>query len=172
VDTSQRAGDTDIPALDPTTLDPTEEAVLPRPRPKGREARGAIGLTADGRLKSGRLAGLSLTSAIITVAWPVLVDSLLSSLVGLTDTAVAAAISAAVTDAIGNASYTLWFVGLFFMALDVGATALISRAIGGDASRWQTRPWVRRSRWPRWWGWCWGSSWVWSRAAGGAHVRG
>lgn len=118
------------PALDPVTLDPTEEAVLPRPK-SGRASRGEIGLTPDGRLKTGRLAGLSLTSAIITVAWPVLVDSFLNSLVGLTDTAIAAAISAAATDAIGNASYTIWFVGLFFMALDVGATALISRAIGG-----------------------------------------
>jgi putative MATE family efflux protein len=120
--------DEPIPALDPTTLDPTEEAVLPRPR--GREGRGEIGLTPDGRLKSGRLAGLSLGAAIITLSWPVLVDSLLNSLVGLTDTAIAAAISPGVTDAIGNAAYTLWFVGLFFMALDVGATALISRAVG------------------------------------------
>lgn len=68
--------------------------------------------------------------AIFTLAWPVLVDSLLNSLVGLTDTAVAAAISPAAADAIGNASYTLWFVGLFFMALDIGATALISRSVG------------------------------------------
>src|SRR5262245_52591374 len=72
-----------------------------------------------------------MTGAIITLAWPVLVDSFLNSLVGLTDTSIAAAISTAATDAIGNASYTIWFVGLFFMALDIGATALISRAIGG-----------------------------------------
>ena len=69
-------------------------------------------MAAHGRLKSGRLAGLGLTAAIITVSWPVLVDSFLNSLVGLTDTAIAAAISPGATDAIGNAAYTLWFVGL------------------------------------------------------------
>lgn len=127
MDTSKSTRDPAIPALDPTTLDPTDEAVLPRPR----HSRGEIGLTPDGRLKTGRLAGLGLGAAIFTVAWPVMVDSLLNSLVGLTDTAIAAAISPAVTDAIGAAAYTIWFVGLFFMALDVGATALISRAIGG-----------------------------------------
>lgn len=120
-----------IPALDPTSLDPNEDAVLPISGRRGREARGEIGLTPDGRLKTGRLAGLSLRRAIFTLSWPVLVDSFLNSLVGLTDTMVAAAISTAATDAIGNASYTLWFVGLFFMALDIGATALLSRAVGG-----------------------------------------
>jgi putative MATE family efflux protein len=122
----------ELPTLDPATLDPTEEAVtLPVAR-RGREGRGEIGLTPDGRLKSGRLAGLTMTGAIVALSWPVLVDSFLNSLVGLTDTTIAAAISPAATDAIGNAAYTMWFVGLFFMALDIGATALISRAIGGQ----------------------------------------
>lgn len=88
-------------------------------------------LTPDGRLRSGRLAGLPMNRAIWVVAWPVLVDSLLSSLVGLTDTVLAAAISEPATDAIGSASYILWFIGLSFVALDIGATALIARAVGG-----------------------------------------
>ena len=128
--TARVRGD-ELPTLDPATLDPTEEAVSLPTALKGRAARGEIGLTPDGRLKSGRLAGLTMGSAIWVLSWPVLVDSFLNSLVGLTDTAIAAAISAAATDAIGNAAYTIWFVGLFFMALDIGATALISRAIGG-----------------------------------------
>lgn len=102
--------------------------------PKPLKQRGEHGLTADGRLKSGKLAGLSMYAAIWTVGWPVLVDSVLNSLVGLTDTMVAAAISPAATDAIGNAAYILWFCGLFMIALDVGATALISRSVG--AGRW------------------------------------
>ncbi len=102
--------------------------------PRPERDRGEHGLTPDGRLKTGRLAGLSLYAAIWTVGWPVLVDSVLNSLVGLTDTMVAAAISPAATDAIGNAAYILWFCGLFMIALDVGATALISRSIG--AGRW------------------------------------
>ncbi|MFN0131830.1 MAG: MATE family efflux transporter [Phycisphaerales bacterium] len=88
-------------------------------------------LTPDGRLRSGRLAGLPINRAIWVVAWPVLIDSLLSSLVGLTDTVLAAAISEPATDAVGSASYILWFIGLSFVALDIGATALIARAVGG-----------------------------------------
>jgi Na+-driven multidrug efflux pump len=88
-------------------------------------------LTPDGRLKSGKLAGLSMTAAIWVMSWPVLVDSLLTSFVGLTDTVLAAGISEAAADAIGGAAYIGWFIALIFMALDVGATALISRAVGG-----------------------------------------
>jgi putative MATE family efflux protein len=119
--------------LEPESLDPTSEPMPPRPV-RDRADRGEHGLTPDGRLKSGKLAGLSLYAAIWTVGWPVLVDSVLNSLVGLTDTMVAAAISPAATDAIGNAAYILWFCGLFMIALDVGATALISRSVG--AGRW------------------------------------
>jgi Na+-driven multidrug efflux pump len=85
----------------------------------------------DGRIKSGRLAGLSLGQAVWVLSWPILVQSFLGSLVGLTDTVLAAGISEAATDAIGGAAYVLWFVGLIMMAIGVGATALISRAIGG-----------------------------------------
>lgn len=95
----------------------------------GRRVR--QGLTADGRLKSGRLAGLTMPKAIWVMSWPVLVDSLLTSLVGLTDTVLAAGISEPAADAISVAAYIGWFIALIFMALDVGATALISRAVGG-----------------------------------------
>jgi putative MATE family efflux protein len=95
--------------------------------------KGPQGLTEDGRLKTGRLAGMTMGVAIWTVAWPVLVDSVLGSLVGLSDTVVAANLKngGAATDAIGNASYIMWFCGTFLIALDIGATALISRSIGG-----------------------------------------
>jgi putative MATE family efflux protein len=88
------------------------------------------GLTADGKLKSGRLAGLSMSRAIWILAWPILIESVLGSLVGATDTYVAAQLSEAATDAIGGASYLLWFIGLVLMAIGVGATAMISRAVG------------------------------------------
>jgi Na+-driven multidrug efflux pump len=91
---------------------------------------GGAGLDARGRLKTGRLAGLSLGAAIFTLSWPVLVDSLLATLVGLTDVYLAARLSAAATDAIGAAAYIGWFIGISIMALDVGATALVSRSIG------------------------------------------
>jgi putative MATE family efflux protein len=89
-------------------------------------------MTADGRLRSGRLAGLTMGAAIWVMSWPVLVDSLLTSFVGLTDTVLAAGISEPAADAIGGAAYIGWFIALVFMALDVGATALISRAVGGS----------------------------------------
>lgn len=68
--------------------------------------------------------------AIWVLAWPVSIDAILGSLVGLVDTILAAAISVPAADAIGSASYLLWFIGLFFASLDIGATALISRSIG------------------------------------------
>jgi len=105
-------------------VDATEETLAPP------QVEVAAGLTPEGRLKFGRLAGLSMPAAIFTVAWPVLVDSILGSLVGLVDTVLAAGISEPATDAVGNASYLMWFIGLVFIALDVGATALISRSIG------------------------------------------
>jgi putative MATE family efflux protein len=81
-------------------------------------------------LRSGQLAGLTMGAAIIQLSWPILIESLLNSFVGLTDTVLAAQISAAATDAIGGASYCMWFVGLIAMAIGIGATALISRAVG------------------------------------------
>jgi putative MATE family efflux protein len=85
-----------------------------------------------GRLTAGRLAGLSMRSAIIVLSWPILAESVLNSLVGLTDTVLAAGIEdgGAAADAIGGASYILWFVGLIVAALGTGATAVIARSIG------------------------------------------
>ncbi len=98
-----------------------------------QKGRIAIGLTSDGRIKSGKLAGLSMGGAIWVLSWPILVESFLNSLVGLTDTVLAAALpnGEAATDAIGGASYIMWFIGLTIMAIGIGATALISRAVGG-----------------------------------------
>lgn len=112
--------------LDPVTLDPSEEG---GGLPAG-PARRPLGITADGRLRSGRLAGLTMAGAIWVLAWPVMVESFLNSLVGLTDTVLAAGIDEATTDAVGVATYTMWFVGLVVMALGIGATALISRSVG------------------------------------------
>lgn len=86
--------------------------------------------TPEGRIKSGRLAGLSMWQAIWVLSWPVLIESALGSLVGLTDTTLAAGLSQAATDAIGGTAYFMWFVNLVGMALGVGATALIARAMG------------------------------------------
>lgn len=118
------------PALDAETLDPSADPVS-GDRPRGRAPAAGGGLTEDGRLRAGRLAGLTMPRAIWVLSWPIMVQSLLNSLVGLTDTVLAAGVSEAATDAIGGASYIVWFIGLVMAAIGVGATALISRAVGG-----------------------------------------
>jgi len=90
------------------------------------------GLDEHGRLRSGRLAGLSMAAAIWVLSWPILVESALNALVGLTDTVLASELPHAVdaVDAISAASYIMWFIGLTIMALGTGATALIARSVG------------------------------------------
>jgi putative MATE family efflux protein len=116
------------PPLDAGAVDPTEEPVALPARPRHT----ADGLTPDGRFRAGNLAGRTLRGAIWVLCWPILIESFLNSLVGLTDTVLAAAIDdgGAATDAVGAASYVLWFVGLIVGALGVGAQALISRSVG------------------------------------------
>lgn len=121
-----------VPAtLDPLALEPGAEN-LPQARRWLDGSRAGVGLTADGRLRSGKLAGLTMRRAIWVLSWPILAESVLNSMVGLTDTILAAQISQAATDAIGAASYMMWFVGLIAMAVGIGATALVSRAIGAS----------------------------------------
>jgi putative MATE family efflux protein len=86
---------------------------------------------ADGVIRTGRLAGLSMRHAIWILAWPILIESFLNSFVGIVDTILAAGISVEATDAIGGASYIMWFLSMIGMAVGIGATALIARAVGG-----------------------------------------
>jgi putative MATE family efflux protein len=111
-------------AIDAQTLDPSQESCAPVKQGERQL------LTEDGRLTRGRLAGLTMNRAIWILAWPILVESYLNSFVGLTDTMLASQISAEATDAIGVASYFVWFIGLIAMALATGATALVSRSVG------------------------------------------
>ncbi|USN98280.1 MAG: MATE family efflux transporter [Phycisphaeraceae bacterium] len=115
------------------SLDPTEEGLVGASEagiaPPPPQRRG-LGLTPDGRFRVGRLAGLTMTAAIWTLSWPVMLESFLNSLVGLTDTVLAAGLGVPEADAIAGASYIMWFIGLVIMAVGVGATALISRSVG------------------------------------------
>lgn len=87
-------------------------------------------ISPGGVIRSGRLKGLTMWMAIFVVSWPVLVESLLNAMVGIVDTALAAQISEAATSAIAIASYFQWFIGLIAISLGVGATAMVSRAMG------------------------------------------
>lgn len=95
-------------------------------------AAGDVAVSEDGRFRSGRLKGLTMGAAIFVLAWPVVLESFLNSLVGLVDTKLSASLAngEAATDAIGGASYIMWLIGLVIMAIGVGATALISRSVG------------------------------------------
>jgi putative MATE family efflux protein len=86
----------------------------------------------DGRFRTGKLKGLTMGSAIFVLAWPVILESMLNSTVGLVDTMLSAGLEQgeAATDAIGGASYIMWLIGLVIMAIGVGATALIARSVG------------------------------------------
>ncbi len=100
-----------------------DRSIIDQPAPK---------LSDDGRFKSGRLKGLTMGAAIFVLAWPVVLESFLNSLVGLVDTKLSASLEngEAATDAIGGASYIMWLIGLVIMAIGVGATALIARSVG------------------------------------------
>jgi putative MATE family efflux protein len=121
-----------------TVVEPGRQGLTIAPEAIGTEtvaqrravARG--GLTADGRFRVGRLSGLSMNGAIWVLSWPVLVESFLNSLVGLTDTTLSAGLpdGESAADAVGAATYMMWFIGLVFMAVGVGATALVSRSVG------------------------------------------
>lgn len=71
-----------------------------------------------------------MSQAIWTLAWPILIESVLNSTVGLVDTTLASHISKAAADGVAAGAYIYWFVGLITTAIGVGATALISRSIG------------------------------------------
>jgi len=115
--------------IDPMGLDAAEECASTDPIRFASSATDTLEPD-DQVIKSGRLAGLGMGAAVVAVAWPVLAESMLNSLVGLVDTIIAAGLSQAATDAVGGAAYMLWFLGLVTMAIGVGATALVSRAIG------------------------------------------
>ena len=109
--------------------DQEELTVVPTAAPM---ALGTPIIADDGRFKTGRLKGLTMGAAIFVLAWPVILESMLNSTVGLVDTMLSAGLEQgeAATDAIGGASYIMWLIGLVIMAIGVGATALIARSIG------------------------------------------
>ncbi len=82
------------------------------------------------RIRSGRLAGLSLPMSIWVLSWPILIDALMNWLVGAVDTVLAAGVSEPATDAISGGAYIVWFIAMLGMSLGVGATALVSRSVG------------------------------------------
>ncbi|MFP4354198.1 MAG: MATE family efflux transporter [Phycisphaerae bacterium] len=103
-------------------IDPAEGALGPGPIGPGRVVKPA-------------LLEMPLARQVAVLAiWPFL-EQLLNFMVGFVDTALAGRLSTQATNAIGVAAYIGWLMGLVQAAVGVGATALISRAVGAGRSR-------------------------------------
>lgn len=88
-----------------------------------------------GKELSGRLAGLSLPRQIMVLAvWP-LFEQVLNFLVGFVDTMLAGHLNVEATNAVAVSAYVGWLMSMTEMAIGIGATAVISRAIGGKHKR-------------------------------------
>ncbi|MCZ6810665.1 MAG: MATE family efflux transporter [Planctomycetota bacterium] len=89
---------------------------------------------ASSPIRSGKLAGLSMWSAIWVLALPVLIQQVMAALVGLVDTIYAGHLPGAMLvpalDAISIGSYVTWFVMIAMTGLGIGGQALIARAMG------------------------------------------
>ena len=101
--------------IDAQTLDPSQENCAPVK--KGERQL----LTDDGRLTRGRLKGLSMNKAIWVLAWPILLESYLNSLVGLTDTMLASQISGKQRLAVANAAVGQTYLVAILSGVIVGA---------------------------------------------------
>lgn len=91
----------------------------------------------ESQIQSGALAGKSLTSAMIMIAWPVLLSQLMGALIALCDQLLTGhlpdGIRTPALDGVGIGGYVGWFVNVAMSAIGVGGSAIISRAMGaGD----------------------------------------
>ncbi len=91
-------------------------------------------MTNTAGIRSGRLAGLSMGTAIRVLAVPVLVQQLMSACLGLMDTIFAGRlpkdVMIAAMDAVGVGSYVTWLTAVAMTGLGAGGQAVIARAMG------------------------------------------
>ena len=96
-------------------------------------------IEAEGRIKSGKLAGRTMLSAIMVVAIPVLFQQSMAATVGLIDKILAGRLPEQIVDpaldAIGIGSYISWFVGIAMAGLGIGGQVIIARAMGSGHRR-------------------------------------
>jgi putative MATE family efflux protein len=93
-----------------------------------------------GAIRSGKLAGKSMWSAIWILALPVLVEQLMNACVGLVDKVLAGSLPSQIVvpamDAIGIGSYVGWLIGIAMTGLGIGGQVLIARGMGaGDLNQ-------------------------------------
>ena len=88
-------------------------------------------------IRSGRLAGKGLWESIWILSVPVLLQQLMSALVGTTDTLLAGnlptGVAGAALDGVGFGASFMWVASIVLMGIGIGAQAIIARAMGsGD----------------------------------------
>ncbi len=71
-----------------------------------------------------------LTGALLTLAWPVMLENAMQTLVQYVDTAMVGALGAQASAAVGLTGSVTWLVNGIFFAAGIGALAVISRALG------------------------------------------
>ncbi|MSR28332.1 MAG: MATE family efflux transporter [Phycisphaerales bacterium] len=120
----ERAGD----------VNPSHSIVSPDDPPDAVLAMEEAESVLDGTIRSGKLAGLSMWSAIWALALPVLLQHTLAACVGLVDKVIAGSLPSetvvSALDGIGIGAYVGWFIGIAMSGLGVGAQAIIARAMG------------------------------------------
>ena len=91
----------------------------------------------EGVIRSGKLAGRTMWSAIWILAAPVLLQQTMQACVGMFDKVIAGSLPEGMVvpamDGLGIGSYIGWFVGIAMAGLGIGGQAIIARAMGrGD----------------------------------------
>ena len=90
-------------------------------------ARKTINLTDESR---------SVTKTIVILAWPVFLEQIFTTLVSYADTAMVGSLGAWATAAVSISNPPIFLLNGIIMALGVGITSLVARAVGaGDAQR-------------------------------------
>ncbi len=117
----------------------TSSALNPEDVPGGTSVVGEAEALPDmeGAIRSGKLAGKSLKSAIWILAFPVLIHQTAAACLGLCDKIIAGNLPSDIVipamDGLGIGSYIGWFISIAMSGLGIGGQALIARAIGaGD----------------------------------------
>lgn len=76
------------------------------------------------------------TKTILLLAWPVLLEQIFTTLVSYADTAMVGSMGAGATAAVSISNSPIFLLNGIIMALGVGITSLVARAVGaGDAER-------------------------------------
>jgi putative MATE family efflux protein len=82
-------------------------------------------------LAGSQLGAAQLRKRVIALAWPSVADNLLATMVSIVAMIMVGSLGSNAIAAVGISNQLVWLAYVVFMALGVGATALVARAIGG-----------------------------------------